>query len=189
MSSGVDGDGASGAVGTGPVRPAAVLVGPPGSGKTSVGSALGELTGLPVRDTDADVEATVGTTIAELFATRGEPVFRELEEQAVAAGLAGHPGVLSLGGGAVLSARTRAALQGHAVVFLATSASVGMKRVGLTAHRPLLAGINPRATYRALLAQRLPLYQEVAAVEIDTDGLTVGQVAEQIAERLGLGSR
>ncbi|MBM9468270.1 shikimate kinase [Nakamurella leprariae] len=181
------GDGAEGSGAAG-VRPKAVLVGPPGSGKTSVGAALAALTGLAVRDTDADVEATVGMTIAELFATRGEPAFRELEEQAVAAGLAEHAGVLSLGGGAVLSDRTRAALRGHAVVFLATSASVGMKRVGLTSHRPLLAGINPRATYRSLLAQRLPLYQEVAAVEIDTDGLTVGQVAAAIAERLGLGS-
>ena len=101
---------------TGGPRPVAVLVGPPGAGKTTTGRLLAARLGVDLLDTDAAVEAAEGTTVADIFTARGEPAFRELEEQAVAGALRSHAGVLSVGGGAVLSPRTRAALAGHRVV-------------------------------------------------------------------------
>ena len=86
--------------------PLLVLVGPPASGKTTVGTGVAEILGVAFRDTDADVEAVAGTTVADVFVQHGERYFRELEEQAVARALAEHEGVLALGGGAVTSAAT-----------------------------------------------------------------------------------
>lgn len=168
------------------MAPAVVLVGPPGSGKSTVAARLAQLTDLALRDTDADVERLAGKTIPEVFTEDGEPRFRELEAAAVAAALTEHDGILALGGGAVLSAATREALRGHRVVYLALSMPVGVRRTGLASNRPLLVGVNPRATYQALLQARIPLYREVAAVEIDTDDLTSDQVAELILRELEL---
>ena len=85
--------------------PHVVLVGPPGSGKSTVGQRAGRALALAVRDTDADVEATAGKSVAEIFVDDGEPQFRALEAAAVAEALDEHDGVLSLGGGAVLDPR------------------------------------------------------------------------------------
>jgi len=94
-------------------RPLLVVVGPPASGKTTVGTAVAATLGLPFRDTDADIEDVTGVTVADLFIDPGETHFRVLEEQAVARALAEHGGVLALGGGAVLSDTTRALLVGY----------------------------------------------------------------------------
>lgn len=161
-----------------------VLVGPPGAGKTTTGARLAARLGVALLDTDTAVEAAAGMTVPEVFLTRGEPEFRALEEQAVADALRTHPGVLTLGGGAVLSARTRAALAGHHVVLLDVGAAEGVHRTGLGGARPLLAGVNPRATYRALLAARAPLYAEVATVRVVTDGRTPDDVVAEVAEHL-----
>ena len=168
------------------VGPAVILIGPPGSGKSTVGAALSQLTGLPLRDVDADIEKRAGRTISEIFVDDGEPRFRLLERQAVAAALTEHTGVLSLGGGAVLAPETRAALAGHAVVFLNLTMATGVRRTGLSSNRPILAGINPRATYKALLDARIPLYREIARYEVKTDDLTVPEVARIIVEKLEL---
>lgn len=167
-------------------RPAVVLVGPPGSGKTSVGAAIARLTGLSLRDVDADVEKQAGKSISEIFIEDGEPHFRGLERHAVQAGLKEHSGVLSLGGGAILAAETRTALAGHAVVFLTLSMATGVRRTGLASNRPLLAGLNPRATYKALMEARMPLYREVSRYEFGTDHLSVTEVARMIIEKLEL---
>ena len=168
-------------------RPLVVLVGPMGSGKTAVGQAISARLGVPLRDTDADIVAAQGRPISDIFTTDGEPVFRALERAAVARALAEHSGVLSLGGGAVLAAETQQALQGHAVVLLTVTASTGVRRTGLdTGARPMLAGVNPRATYRALLAARMPVYRQVAGFEVATDDLDVEGVTDVIIEKLGL---
>lgn len=163
------------------MRPLIVLVGAPGSGKSTVGRLLAQRQGLPFRDTDADVEATQGTTVADIFAVAGEAAFRECERAAVSAALQDHPGVLALGGGAVLDERTRsdlrtAAASGATVVWLQVSAAAAARRVGLGVSRPLLLG-NVRARLVDLLAQREPLYREVATVIIDSDEVDSAEAA------------
>jgi shikimate kinase len=134
--------------------------------------------GVGFRDTDADVEAVAGKTISEIFFDDGEERFRALERAAVATALAEHDGVLSLGGGAVLAVETRELLRGHHVVFLSVGLPDAAKRVGLSRDRPVLA-LNPRATLHVLLEERLPLYREVATVEVVTDGRSPEDVAAE----------
>ncbi|CAM01372.1 shikimate kinase [Saccharopolyspora erythraea NRRL 2338] len=166
------------------MSPCAVVVGPPGAGKTTVGRLLAERLGVAFRDTDDDVVRVAGKPIAEIFTGDGEPVFRAMEERAVAAALAEHDGVLSLGGGSVLSERTRALLAEQPVVFLSVGLAEGARRTGLSTARPLLAGVNPRATFKALLDARLPLYREVATWELATDGVEPDALVDRIVERV-----
>lgn len=160
-----------------------MLVGPPGSGKTSTGLLLADSLGTAFRDTDSDIEAAAGKPIPDIFLEDGEEHFRELEQWAVAGALESFDGVLALGGGAVLTGATRDALAGHTVVFLSVELTDAVKRVGLAQGRPLLA-INPRATLRHQLEQRRPLYAQVATVTVATDGRTPGEVAAEIAGRI-----
>ena len=162
-----------------------MVVGPPGAGKTTVGEGLAAALGVAFRDTDADVVAAAGKPVADIFTEDGEAAFRAAEEDAVAAALAEHDGVLALGGGAVLSERTRARLAGHTVVFLKVGLAEGVRRTGLSSARPLLAGVNPRAKFKELLDARLPLYREVATVEVDTDARSTEDVVARLVAELG----
>jgi shikimate kinase len=164
-------------------RPVVVLIGPMGSGKSTVGELLAAAWHTTARDTDADIEAAEGRTISEIFVDDGEAYFRERERAAVALALAEHDGVLSLGGGAILDEGTRAALAGHRVVFLRVGLAEAVKRVGLGTSRPLLLG-NVRARIKALLDERTPIYESVATETVDTDGRSAADVAEQIAGRV-----
>lgn len=171
-----------------PSRPRAVLIGPPGSGKSTVARALARLLGVGSRDTDADVEHTAGKPIREIFVDDGEPLFRDLERAAVAIALTSHNGVLALGGGAVLDAGTEAALaayvdHGGVVVFLDVTLAHAAPRVGFNQARPLLLG-NPRAQWQHLMEARRPIYRRVANLVVDTDGRTPADVAQEIAAAL-----
>jgi shikimate kinase len=169
-------------------HPILVLVGPPASGKTTVGTGVAEILGVPFRDTDADVEDVVGTSVADLFVQHGEPYFRDMEEKAVARALAEHEGVLALGGGAVTSAATRELLlahgrQGGTVVWLDVDLPSAARRIGLSRDRPIL-GVNPRAMLRTMLEQRAPLYGEVATLTVATGGRTPEDVVAEVLAAL-----
>lgn len=165
--------------------PLVVLVGPMGSGKSTVGGLLAERLGVPYRDTDADIVAATGREISDLFVDEGEPYFRELERRAVADAVAGHTGVLSLGGGAVLDEGTRALLAGLPVAYLSMDVEEAVRRVGLGAARPLLA-VNPRRQWRELMEARRHLYTEVARVVVATDDRTPEEVAQAVLDALEL---
>ncbi|MFE9849944.1 3-dehydroquinate synthase [Streptomyces sp. NPDC005576] len=168
--------------------PLVVLVGPMGVGKSTIGELLAELLGAPYRDTDADVVATAGKPISEIFFDEGEERFRELERHAVREAVAAHTGVLALGGGAVLDADTRALLAGHAVVYLSMDVEEAVKRVGLGTARPLLA-VNPRRQWREMMELRRHLYEEVARVTVATDDRTPEEIAREILDALELPER
>ncbi|WP_228387438.1 MULTISPECIES: shikimate kinase [unclassified Nocardioides] len=165
------------------MSPRVVLVGPMGAGKSTVAALLAEQWAVAARDTDADVEATEGRSVSDIFVDSGEAHFRALEREAVATALATHDGVLALGGGAVLDPATRELLAGHRVVFLRVGLADAVKRVGLGVGRPLLLG-NVRARVKALLDERTPIYESVATITVDTDGRTPEDVAAEIREAL-----
>jgi shikimate kinase len=165
------------------LKPRIVLVGAPGAGKSTVGPLLAERLGVAFRDTDHDVEAITGMTIADLFVEKGESYFRELEAEAVRAALASHPGVLSLGGGAILRPETRALLAGHTVGYLQVDLAESARRVGMNAARPLLLG-NVRAQLSQLFQQRTPLYEEVATITVDAAAQTAEDIAELLVKEL-----
>ena len=166
-----------------PTGPRVVLVGAMGAGKTTVGRLLADAWGVTARDTDADIEAAEGRTVPDIFVEDGEAHFRALERAAVADALAGHDGVLALGGGAVLDPATREALAGHTVVFLRVGLGDAVKRVGLGSGRPLLLG-NVRSRIKTLLDERTAIYESVATLTVDTDGRTPEDVAEEIGTAL-----
>ena len=157
-----------------------VLIGVSGSGKSTIGALLAERLGVEFIDVDAVIEQRTGKSIAEIFAEDGEPAFRELEE-ATTAELLSHPGVVSLGGGAVLSERTRKALRDHRVIWLRVTAASAISRVGLDTARPLLLG-NVRGRLIKMVSERAPLYDEVAGARIDTDKTTPAEVVELLVK-------
>ena len=160
-------------------RPAAVVVGPPGAGKSTVGAALAGRLGVPFHDVDAAIERAEGRTISDIFVDDGEPVFRDLERAEVARSLAEERGVVALGGGAVMDPLTEAALAGHVVVFLDVAIADASKRIGFDRSRPLLS-VNPRATWVAMMKVRRPTYERVATLRVDTAGRTPDEVVDAL---------
>jgi shikimate kinase len=167
------------------VSPVVVLVGPMGVGKSTVGRLLGERLGVAYRDTDDDIVAEQGRTIAEIFVDEGEAAFRAVEKRAVRRALTEHDGVLALGGGAILDEDTRALLGGHRVVYLSMDVEEAVKRTGLNAARPLLA-VNPRKQWRELMEARRNLYEEIATAVVATDDRTPEEVTQAALDALEL---
>jgi shikimate kinase len=170
------------------MRPAVVLIGPPGAGKTTVGRILAKRLGLAQRDTDDVVEEMAGKPISDIFIDDGEAAFRQMEHDAVVDGLTNFDGVLALGGGAVMTPAIAERLReeaaaGTVVVFLDVSWRHAAPRVGLNVTRPLLLE-SPRKKWLELMAKRRTTYEDLATFTFLTDGKHPQQIARQLHRQL-----
>ncbi|MFF1572164.1 shikimate kinase [Leifsonia sp. NPDC058292] len=152
-----------------------VLIGPPAAGKTRVGKRLAKRLGLPFVDTDAVVVSQHGP-IPAIFAELGEPHFRRLERAAVAEALTG-PGVVSVGGGAVLDPDTQSDLAGASVVLLTVRPEAIAARIA-NSKRPLVSDLE---SWKRLVAQRADLYSSLADYTADTSSRPIETIVEEIA--------
>ena len=149
-----------------------VLVGPMGSGKSTLGRALATRLALAFVDVDANIVAAAGCDIPTLFATEGEAGFRQREAQALAEALAGEAAVIATGGGAVLADANRAAMRkAGRVVYLQVDAATQLLRLAGDTGRPLLATADRAQRLTDLQAIREPMYREVAHHIFDTSAL------------------
>lgn len=167
------------------MTPRAVLIGLPGSGKTTTGRRLARMLHVPFADSDELVEQATGRAVAEIFAADGEQSFRSAEADVIARALRDFDGVLALGGGALMSDRTREALMTGQVpvVLLETPLAVLSARLGDAHGRPLLAG-DVESRLKALAGERADAYRAAATLIVPTDARTPGQVAGEIAAHL-----
>ena len=156
------------------------LVGFMGAGKTTVGHILAERLGLPFVDSDLLIEERLGRPIRDVFATEGETAFRELEHQTIRELAGGPEAVIALGGGALGDNRTREVLRHTRVIYLYIGFSEAMERVAGDEFRPMLQRPDLQAIYQA----RAKIYEEVAAIVIDTSGQRPDEVAMEILARL-----
>lgn len=159
--------------------PRVVLVGPPGAGKSTIGRRLANALNLPLVDSDVLMELGEGKPCGEIFTELGEERFRELEAGYVARALA-TGGVVSLGGGAVLTESTRRLLQNHTVVWIDVSPEEGIRRTAGETTRPVLFADDPQQHYRDLLTTREPYYREVAKHRVRTDSRPPQGVVAQV---------
>ncbi|MDN6487171.1 MAG: shikimate kinase [Ancrocorticia populi] len=162
----------------------AVFVGMPGSGKSTVGRNVARQLGTEFRDSDALIEETTGRTIPQIFEDGGESGFRDIEAAVIQEALDGYDGVLSLGGGAVLTESTRAALKGHPVFLIDVAPEELLRRVTKSRTvRPLLVD-DPELRLRELREQREHLYREVARHTVSSDETPVAGVVAAVLEVL-----
>ncbi|WP_302847299.1 shikimate kinase [Arthrobacter sp. ok362] len=162
-----------------------VLIGPMAVGKSAIGQQLAQHLGCAFVDTDALVVAQHGT-IAEIFASRGEHAFRELEARAVAQAIEaaqGSTAVISLGGGAVLDSGTQQLLGRCTVVYLECDAETVAERIARNSGRPLLAG-DAMGRWRTLFATRQPVYERLADLVLDVRSGSVPELAHRLEDAL-----
>jgi shikimate kinase len=167
-----------------PARPLAVVIGPPGAGKSTIGRRLAAALGVRWHDTDAAIEAAEGTSIPDLFVDHGEEHFRALEREEVARALTEGGVVVSLGGGAPVDPRTQELLRGHTVVFLDVGIADAARRIGFEGNRPLLM-VNPRASWTKMMNERRATYERLATVRVDTAGRKPAEIVQEIVAALG----
>lgn len=162
-----------------------VLIGAPGSGKSTVGLALASHLQWPFIDTDALIELKESKKITDLFVDNGEEYFRSVEFETLKEVLQEETAVISLGGGAPISpeAQDCIASSGSIIVFLDVSLATAAPRVGFNRDRPLLLG-NPRAQWQALSDKRRPIYEKLATQSIKVDDMTVDEVIAVIESNL-----
>ena len=166
--------------------PKAVLIGPPGAGKSSVGRQLAKLWECEIFDSDSEIERVSGKKIADIFTDEGEPAFRAIEKEVVLKALREETGVVALGGGSVLDSTVNEFLQAASlpVAYLEVSISQAAPRVGFNKERPLLA-INPRQQWLQLMEKRRPIYEALATHSFNTDNRKPAEVAREIADTFG----
>jgi shikimate kinase len=167
------------------MTPRVVLIGPPGAGKTSIGRSLANSLNIDFADTDTLIESDQNKSVSQIFVEDGEPHFREVEERICRTALIESDGVLSLGGGAVLTPSVADAIRGSGsdVIFLDVPLSVAAPRIGFNRDRPLLLG-NPRQQWQRLLDARRPIYESLATIKIEVGDRSIKQIVQEILTKV-----
>lgn len=162
-----------------------VLIGPPGAGKSSIGKALAKELSISFVDSDSEIEKRVNRKISEIFVEDGESFFRKVEVEVVSELLTNRDGVIALGGGAPINTQIRELLSiaSYPVVFIDVSISQAANRIGFNKDRPLLL-INPRQQWLALMADRRPIYEELASDIVSSDNHKPSEMAKLILEKI-----
>ncbi|TYC53630.1 shikimate kinase [Rhodobacterales bacterium] len=170
-----------------------VLVGIMGCGKSTVGKRLAHRLGLDFVDADSEIERAANMTVPEIFAEHGEPYFRSGEERVIARLLREGPLVLATGGGAFMSAATRAEIAAHGLsVWLKVDLDTAMARVRRRSNRPLLQNPDPEGTMRRLLAERNPVYSQATITVVSRDvphEAVVDEIVASLADHTAEGQR
>ena len=163
--------------------PRVILIGPMGSGKTTIGQLVAERLDIPFRDTDQVIEESSGRTVSDIFLEDGEDAFRLLEKSVLRDELLSDGTVLALGGGAPISIDAQSALRAIAspVIYLDISLATVAPRIGFNRDRPLLLH-NPRGQWQTLMEARRPIYESIADTVIDVNTKTEIDIVDEILE-------
>ncbi|MGZ8259036.1 MAG: shikimate kinase [Caldimonas sp.] len=161
------------------------LIGMPASGKSSIGKAVARRLVLPYADCDQSIERRAGCSIAAFFERNGEAAFRDLEAEMLRTLVTDPASVIATGGGVVLRAENRELLRTRTrCVYLRASPELLWRRLRRDRRRPLLQVAEPEQRLRQMSAERGPLYEETAAIVIDTDGLPFDRIVDQVVHRI-----
>jgi len=163
--------------------PRLILIGPMGSGKTTIGQLLATNLNLTFRDTDQVIESETGKTVSEIFLDQGEDKFRALEKAVLRKELLTDETILALGGGAPISIDAQSALRAIAspVIYFDISLASVAPRIGFNRDRPLLLH-NPRGQWETLMQERRPIYESIADIVIDVNAKTEQAIVAEILE-------
>ena len=164
-----------------------MLTGPPAAGKSAVGQLLSGRLNASLVDTDAEIEATAGKPVGDIFVDDGEDAFRDLERAVAGRALSAGGAVVALGSGAVLDPDVQQLLAGQPVAYLSAGFSAIARRLGLDRPRMVIPG-NPRGRLRTMLEERRPLYERLATVTVDAGELAPEEVADEIEAWLADGT-
>jgi shikimate kinase len=163
------------------MAPRIILIGPMGSGKTTIGALLAEKMGATFRDTDQLIELDAGKSVSQIFLDEGEEAFRTVEKRVLRQELLSDGTVLALGGGAPISIDAQSALRAISsyIIFLDISLSTVAPRIGFNRDRPLLLD-NPRGQWQKLMESRRPIYELLADLTVNVDGKSEDEIVEEV---------
>ena len=167
------------------MAPRVILIGPMGSGKTTIGQLVASKLGIAFRDTDHVIEERAGKSVSDIFLEDGEDEFRILEKKVLRDELLSDVTVLALGGGAPISVDAQSALRAIAspVIYLDISLATVAPRIGFNRDRPLLLH-NPRGQWQTLMEARRPIYESIADSVIDVNEKSESEIVTLILEVL-----
>jgi len=167
------------------MAPRVILIGPMGSGKTTIGQLVASKLGIAFRDTDHVIEGRAGKSVSDIFLEDGEDEFRILEKKVLRDELLSDDTVLALGGGAPISVDAQSALRAIAspVIYLDISLATVAPRIGFNRDRPLLLH-NPRGQWQTLMEARRPIYESIADSVIDVNEKSESEIVTLVLEVL-----
>jgi shikimate kinase len=167
------------------MAPRVILIGPMGSGKTTIGQLVAEKLQIPFRDTDQVIEETTGKSVSDIFLEDGEDEFRAIEKRVLRDELLTDGTVLALGGGAPISMDAQSALRAIAspVIYFDISLAAVAPRIGFNRDRPLLLH-NPRGQWQTLMEVRRPIYESIADSIIDVNEKSESEIVSLVLEAI-----